>query len=150
MYEQSLLTLSVEQTCIAPEGGVQVQIAISLNQIVETAFRQAWQATAQLEAAINLIEDAIMDSGLCAMPRGSLVSDSQLLQQAFQVNSVPVCLDILEVEQRYRDIALSAYRQQPSQMLMHCLLPPSYWYANACTTWDIRNLCLEHYELRPT
>jgi hypothetical protein len=107
---QSLLTLSDKQICIAPDGSVPVMMSISPTQIVEAAFGQALPRASQLEAAINLVEDSIMATGLRSMPRGRLVTDAPLLHQALQLTQLPTTLSLAQVEQRYQDIAQTAQR----------------------------------------
>ncbi len=107
---QSFLTLSAAQLFIAPDGSVPVKMSVSPAHIVETAFGQAAPCAAHLEAAINMVEDSIMATGMRTMPRGTLVSDAPLLHQALLRSQVPTSLSLEQVEQRYQDIAQAAQR----------------------------------------
>lgn len=117
MPAQSLLTLSAGQTCIAEEGSVPVMMSTGPEQIVKKAFRQNRPYAVQLEAAINLVEDAIMATGLRTMPRGALLAEAQLLHQALGVANAPAHLSLTQVEQRYQDIALTALRLPAATVL---------------------------------
>ncbi|OYU43687.1 MAG: hypothetical protein CFE44_17030 [Burkholderiales bacterium PBB4] len=107
---RSLLTLSAGQTSIAAEGLVHVTMHVGPAKIVVQAFRQGPPNAAQLESAINLVEDAIMATGLHAIPRGTLVADVDALHEALGVVNAPAQLSLAQVEQRYQDIAMPAQR----------------------------------------
>jgi hypothetical protein len=107
---RSLLTLSAEQTRIAAEGLLHVTVPVGPAMIVDQAFRQGQPNAAQLESAINLVEDAIMATGLQATSRGTLVADVNALHEALGVMNAPAQLSLAQVEQRYQDIAMPALR----------------------------------------
>ncbi|MFA9271313.1 MAG: hypothetical protein ACEQSX_11245, partial [Baekduiaceae bacterium] len=107
---RSLLTLSAGHTSIAAEGLLHVTMPVGPATIVDQAFRQGPPNAAQLESAINLVEDAILATGLHATPRGTLVADVHALHEALGVMNAPAHLSLAQVEQRYQDIAMPAQR----------------------------------------
>jgi hypothetical protein len=123
MAMQTLLTLSAGQTMFATEGSAHVIMPLGPDQLVETAFGQGRPHAAQLETAINLVEDALMATGLRAMPRGALVADARLLHLALGVIDAPVCLTLAQVERRYQDIAHAAQRLPSAPVLDLAPLP---------------------------
>ena len=114
---QSFLTLSAEQTFIAFEGSVPVILPVGPAQIVDKAFHQGQPNAAQLESAINLVEDSIMATKLRSVPRGALVTNAQILHQALRVINAPAHLSLAQVEQRYQDIAMPAQRLPSAPVL---------------------------------
>jgi hypothetical protein len=117
MPTQSLLTLSTGQSQVTTQGSESCVIPLGPDQIAQAVFRQSPPYASQLETAINMVEDAIMASGLRKMPRGTLVAKAGPLYEALSPTHMPAQLSLAQVERRYQDIAMPAQRLPTAPVL---------------------------------
>ncbi|HRE89391.1 MAG TPA: hypothetical protein PK095_09645 [Myxococcota bacterium] len=92
------------QTILRPDGGSEVVLSIAPQTLATQVFRHDPPTAFEVERAIDLVEDAIMETGLRLAERGELRLSEAELVAALGREPGPTRASRDEVEARFREL----------------------------------------------
>jgi hypothetical protein len=99
------LDLHDHRTILSGDDLPTVTLAVGIRRLAAGVFRQDPPAPAEIEHAIDLLEDALTASGLRQLPRGDLVNGDPVLLAMLDLNANGARRSRDEVEDRFNRLA---------------------------------------------